>query len=250
MKIFFYIFAFFYLGQGHAEIINMAVTNFGQPPFHIRPKSGDIISEGIVVEFLTAFQKEYPQYQITIRGLPRIRQELALDNGTADMTYNSPTFLGDKASKFLWSNPFARSRDCIVSLKEKKFIFKNPHDLFYKEIGIIRGYGYGDYDKYFAEKKIRGLAVTESLQLIKMLKSKRIDAFIGNSYVTPYDIKSLNENIDLFHFSSKSLYEFEFMFQINKKKIQLKRDLDQFIIKAQKDHLIEHLKEKIESSSL
>lgn len=228
--------------------IKMVVTDFGQVPFHMRPQQdNDHVNVGIVVDFLTIFQKEYPQYKIIIEGLPRPRQELALDKGTADMTYNSPLFAGDKANGFLWSAPFLRSRDCVISLKNSNFEFHGPKDLFGKEVGIIRGYGYGDYDRFIKEGQIKGRAVTETTQLIQMLKNKRIDAFLGNSVVAFYEIKLLKEDPKLFKFSSKSLYEFDFMFQINKKHADLKRDLDHFIQKSKENGLIEKLTQRYSS---
>lgn len=227
-----------------AEEINVVVTSSGQVPFHMKPKDGRTVNKGIVYDFLLAFQKEYPQYKIKVFALPRVRQDFALEEGTADMTYNSPLFAGPKAGQFLWTIPFVKTRDCVVSLKENKLHFKTAKDLFGKEIGVLRGYSYGEYDQYFKDRKIHYLAVNDSGQLIKMLKRKRLDAFLGNSFVTPYDIKSLKEEVKDFYFSSQSLYEFEFRFQIIKSKVRLKRDLDQFIRKAKNTGLLKKLYDK------
>ena len=250
MKFFwsFLFFLSFVLSAQAVQEIKMVVTDFGQVPFHMRSQTNDnLVSTGIVIDFLSAFQKAYPQYRIVIQGIPRPRQELALDKGTADMTYNSPLFVGDKAEGFLWSSPFIRSRDCVISLKNSHLEFHGPKDLFGKEVGIIRGYGYGDYDRLIKEGQIKGRAVTETTQLIQMLKNKRIDAFFGNSVVTSYEMKLLKEDPKQFHFSSKSLYEFDFMFQINKRHNDLKRDLDHFIQKAKESGLIDKLTQRYNS---
>lgn len=131
MKIFLSLISFlvFVTSSFAVQEIKMVVTDFGQVPFHMPAhQNDDHVNAGIVVDFLTAFQKEYPQYKIVIQGIPRPRQELALDKGTADMTYNSPLFVGDKASGFLWSAPFLRSRDCVISLKKSNFDFHGPRD--------------------------------------------------------------------------------------------------------------------------
>lgn len=224
-----------------AEEVVMAVTESGQLPFHMKPSKGDLVQEGVVYELMQIFQKEYPKYKITMRGMPRFRQEEALEKGTAAFTYNSPLFVKGKRDQFLWSLPIIKSRDCLVMLKKDKFNFNSPSDLFGKVIGTMRGYGYGEYDKYIDAKKIKTIPVNETELLIQMLKTKRIDAFFGNIFVTPYDLKKAKEKMDDFEFSQKSLYEFEYLFQVIKSKPQLKNDLDEFIARAQKRGLIEKL---------
>lgn len=77
-----------------------------------------------------------------------------------------------------------------------------------------------------------------------MLKAKRVDCFIGNIYVTPYEIKLSKEKIEDFYFSDKTLYEFEFMFQINKNKVKLKEDLDNFIKIIKENGILKKIEEK------
>ncbi|OHD18017.1 MAG: hypothetical protein A2086_15790 [Spirochaetes bacterium GWD1_27_9] len=227
------------------EQINAIFNDAGYAPFHMKPdKSGGELKEGIVVDLLNEFQKEYKNYKITIIGLPKKREQISLDYNKADLSYNSPLFTGDRAKNFIWSEPFVKSKDCVVMLKDNQFKFEKPEDLFGKKVGKIRGFGYGEFDNLFEEKKIIGYDVTDSIQLIAMLKKHRIDCFFGNTYVTPYEIKLNNEDMKDFYFSDKSLYEFELMFQINKNKTKLKEDLDKFIIKAKENGLLKKIEAK------
>lgn len=228
-----------------AEEIIVSVSDSGYAPFHMKPlKSGETVTEGIVIDILNEFQKYYPNYKIRVKGIPKIREQKELDSGSSHMTYNSPLFVGERAENYLWSTYFAKSKDCLVMLKKNKFKFEYPEDLFGKRVGKIRGFGYGEYDNYFKKGKIKGEDVTDSNQLIKMLKAKRVDCFIGNIYVTPYEIKLSKEKIEDFYFSDKTLYEFEFMFQINKNKAKLKEDLDNFIKIIKENGILKKIEEK------
>ena len=69
MKFFwsFLFFLSFVLSAQAVQEIKMVVTDFGQVPFHMRSQTNDnLVSTGIVIDFLSAFQKAYPQYRIVI----------------------------------------------------------------------------------------------------------------------------------------------------------------------------------------
>ena len=224
------------------ETVKVVLNDAGYAPFHTPPaESGGEVTAGIVVELLQEFQNAYPKYDIQIIGIPKIREQMALDKGAADMTYNSPTFIGERAQQFLWSEAFAASQDVVVMLKTRQFPFEKPEDLFGKTVGKIRGFGYGEYDAYFESGKIIGNDVTEPGQLFKMLKAGRLDCFFGNTYVTPYEMRLAQEDREAFYFSEKALYEFQLMFQIIPQKPTLKADLDAFIISAKASGLLQKI---------
>ncbi|MGD9733346.1 MAG: substrate-binding periplasmic protein [Desulfamplus sp.] len=226
------------------EDVSMVFSDSGYPPFHINSKHKKTEAEtGIVVDLLNKFQENYP-YKIYTHVMPIRRVNFELDRGSMDMRYDSPVFVGKKADNFIWSEPFANSRDCIIALKNSWFEFEKPEDLFGKKVGIIRGFSYLEYDKYFKEGKISSRKVDKQEQLIKMLKLKRLDCFIGNIHTTPYEIKLSGLPLEDFYFSNKALYSFQLMFQINKSKIKLKKDLDTFIRQAASNGLLKSIESK------
>ncbi|MBF0231379.1 MAG: transporter substrate-binding domain-containing protein [Desulfamplus sp.] len=228
------------------EKVNVGLNNSGYAPFHILPEQiGDKVIKGIVIDLLNEFQGQYPYYKIAFnKVVPTARAEIELDKGIADITYDSPIFVGEKANNFIWSESFAETRDCVVMLKDSQFLFEKAEDLFGKKVGKIRGYGYGEYDQYFKEGKITFWNTDKAIQLIGMLKMKRLDCFLGNIHTTPYEIKLSQYRLEDFYFSEKPLYTFELKFQINKSKVKLKEDLDRFIIEAKATGLLKRIEER------
>ncbi|MBF0574001.1 MAG: transporter substrate-binding domain-containing protein [Desulfamplus sp.] len=228
------------------EQVNVGFDNSGYAPFHILPdESGDKVIKGIVVDLLNGFQGQYPHYKIAFnKVVPNKRLTIEMDKGVADIVYDSPLFVGEKVNNFIWSESFAETRDCVVMLKDSQFLFKKPEDLFGKKVGKIRGYAYGEYDKYFQEGKIIGWNTDKAIQLITMLKMKRVDCFLGNIHTTPYQIKLSKYKLEEFYFSDKPLYTFELKFQINKSRVKLREDLDRFIIEAKATGLLKKIEEK------
>jgi ABC-type amino acid transport substrate-binding protein len=193
------------------EQINVGFNNSGYAPFHILPEqTGAKVIKGIVMDLLNEFQEQYPYYKIAFnKAVPAERAKIELDKGIADITYESPVFVGEKAKNFIWSESFAETRDCVVMLKDSQFLFEKAEDLFGKKVGKIRGYGYGEYDKYFQEGKITSYNADKAIHLISMLKMKRLNCFLGNIHTTPYEIKLSKYKLEDFYFSDKPLYTFE-----------------------------------------
>ncbi|MBF0233160.1 MAG: transporter substrate-binding domain-containing protein [Desulfamplus sp.] len=231
--------------QTEKEQVNVVFIDSGYAPFHITPASpAKRIEKGIVVEILREFEKEYPYYKVSMKELPKKRLIYQMDKGEADMTYNSPLFTGKNSENFIWSDPFIESKDYVVMLKNNRFAFEKPEDLFGKTIGKIRGFGYGEYDSYFKEGKISGYDSEKTIYLIRMLKIGRLDGFLGNIHVTPYEMGLHNEKRENFYFPETPIYKFELGFQINKNRTKLKDDLNRFIKGAREDGLLKKIEAK------
>ena len=94
--------------------------------------------------------------------------------------------------------PIYYVRYSIFVKKGKEFDFKKIEDLYGKTVGIQSGWFVSDeFNKAVRERKILVEETAENESNLKKLNHGRIDAFIGNYYISMYTLKQirLEENI-------------------------------------------------------
>jgi len=93
-----------------------------------------------------------------------------------------------------------RDETILVVRSGEKFTYKGVSSLDNKHLGVVTNYTYdnhGEIDRYIRHKKKEGQGVTTVFNedpldsLFKMLRNRRIDAFLENKYVASYKAKQL-----------------------------------------------------------
>ncbi len=204
----------------------------GYPPFVIVGGNiGDPVYSGIVVDFLDAFENSDQRFKRRYVLLSRKRANALMAQGTTyDLMFQSPLFVNQNVLKhFKFTRSFLTSKDVLVTSSGSDLVYTEPESLYSKQIGIIRGYGYGEFDSLFDQNLITGLRVDSHRQAIGMVAEGRVDGYVGNIHVSPYYIKLAGKSRDEFQFSEQSMYEFDLAFLVNRRNHELYEALDAFI---------------------
>lgn len=229
-----------------AQEYNVHVGPNGWAPYVIVKRDGTKVSySGVMFDFLDEFEAVHPEFKRKHTLLTRKRVNAKMAKGEdIDVMMNSPLFVSSKVLKhYKFTDTLLRTEDKVVTLKEQKFVYKEPHDLVGKTVGTIRGYGYGHLDFLMRLELFQDLRVDTHAQAIGMLHKKRIDAYIGNNHVTPVYIKELGLDPSDFEFSEVSLYQFSIAFAVNKNRPGLYNKLNEFLIRYVADGSFDKLLE-------
>lgn len=187
---------------------------------------------GINIDIFDLFQKRYPQYKIKYVNYPSARARHILENGSPeiDIHWTSPIFVNEA---FLKHNEYTttvlNSEDIVITMKGSSVVYTKPSDLFGKRVGVLAGYGYGEFDELFASNKITEDRANTHTQNIEKLRRNRIDAYFGNVHVSSYFIRQLGYDVSDFVFSDVSLFKFEYGPFVSKKHTGLINDFRKFI---------------------
>ncbi len=216
------------------------------PPFAILENERDLHtkSSGVSIDMLDLFQEKYPTYNIVYKNYSVARGRHMEETGGEglDITLGSPLFVSQAALKYFeFTAPFVQTKDKVITRKESPLIYKKPQDLYGKTVGVLLGYGYGEFDTLFEERTIRAERVTTHIQNIKKLNSGRIDAYFGNTHVSPYFMKQMGLNPDDYRYSEATLFEFDYGPFVTKRKPELRKDLTQFIEEIKKTGELEKI---------
>lgn len=223
--------------QASGENCIANITSY--PPFAILENEQELYTEssGIVIDVLDLFQKEYPTYKIEYINYPVARGRRMEEIGTKgfDIAMGSPLFKNKTIFKhFEFTSSIVRTKDIIITKKESTLIYKTPKDLYGTTVGVLFGYGYAEFDSLFDAGKIKAEYVSTHIQNIKKLNLGRIDAYWGNSHVSPYFIKQMGLNPNDYRYSETTLFEFDYGPFVTKRKPKLHEDLTQFLEKIKR----------------
>ena len=204
------------------------------PPFSILENETQLKTDatGIYIDFMDLFQERYPQHKIVYHNIPSGRARHMTDNGLEglEITWTSPMFMSDAANQhFDYAGEVARTKDKVVTRKGSSLVFNSKEDLYGKRVGVILGYGYGEYDELFEQRKIIPDRVPGHEPNILKLNVGRIDAYFGNIHVTPYTMVQLGIDPSNFVYSEETLFEFGLGPFISKRHPQLRDDMSRFI---------------------
>lgn len=156
-----------------SEPVNVAVDN-GNPPFMYQ--DGDR-AEGLYPTIIeSVFQRM--KTPVAIKALPWKRALFDADNGNSGIAgiYKNTSRL----KKYDYSDDIFRERLALFVLKERKFTYSNLKDLQGKEIGVIRGWSYGDeFDSLRKNQLFFVDEVKNDESNFKKLLAKRVDCVIA-----------------------------------------------------------------------
>jgi ABC-type amino acid transport substrate-binding protein len=217
------------------------------PPFAkgVRPDGKTQVKEGMLVDFLKAFSRQHPQYTFNNICVPRKRMDAMMLNGEAQAFFlNNPMFVRAHRQEFIWSDPIWHTEDKVVTLAGKAFRFERPEDLFGKTIGKIFGNGYGEYDRFFEEGRIKAEDAKSPEALFKMALAGRVDAFIANTHTAPYEMRRAGLDPSRFTFSRKPVLAFDLSMQINRHCPDFRDQLNRFIAQSRRNGFLQRLEDR------
>ena len=221
----------------YAEEIVVVYAEKGYMPYY----SSDA-TQGMYIDFLKEFNEEHPQYSFILKPYPRKRMTLMMQNGDVHvLSLNSPAFADTE--KYLFTETIWKEACSIFMRADNLFSFKDPSDLFGKRLGIILGNEYPALTPYVQSGEIKFHIVASSVQLFNLLRIKRIDAFVGDRYVTLYRLKQ--EGFDeVFEYAQTALFEFELAIQVQKTHQHLVFVMNRFIEESKNNGFLDTLEEK------
>ncbi|THB81463.1 MAG: hypothetical protein D3926_01875 [Desulfobacteraceae bacterium] len=213
------------VGAVSAEEIVM-VFGGGYPPFYTPD-----LNTGMYIDFLKRFEERHPAFSIQKVQLPRVRMDAWMKTGKAHaFSLNSIMFIPEPLrDNFCFSDPIWETTDHVIMRKGDTFCFQNPEDLFGRQVGVILGNGYGQYDPLMASGKITAFRVASTPQLYQMLLTRRIDACFGNIHADPPTMEANHFALDRFVFSRHPLLSFELVCQIQNTHAHFQKTLNRFI---------------------
>ena len=226
--------------QNPEEIV---VTFFdgGYPPFYMAG-----LKEGMVIDFLKAFEQSYPEFKIVPRALSRKRIDLMLLEGEAQASgLTNPMFV-DPATidQFVFTIPLWKSGNYMIFNANNVFEYTKPEDLFDRRLGVIQGNKNSGFDEFIEAGRIKTVAVSSNVQLCKILQAGRVDAIIGNKHVIPYEIKQGGLDRSQFVFLEPALFEFDLMVQVRKSHQHLADKLNEFIEQSKENGFLDQITDK------
>lgn len=224
---------FFTISNAEDKNITM-LFGYRYPPFYSVGKNGNVSTiHGPFIDFLNQFKKNYPEYKIKYRSLPRARIKILMEADLADAQaltnemFESPDLNKKvKYSKRLWT-----ISDNLVVLNDSHLKFKTIEDLRGKKIVVLHGNGYGPLDNYFENGSINKVAVYKTKQELDMLLKKRVDAAICSHAAFPEHIERCNYEKNNFKMINKPLYNFDLNIMVSDRHPSFLRDLNEFIAK-------------------
>ena len=204
----------------------------GWVPFvRVDREGADVSHYGILFDFLDQFEAAHPEFSRRNVLSTRKRVNSLMKRGESiDVMLTSPLFVSAEVLEhYKFTDALVRTHDKVFSRKDQNFLYKTPHDLVNRKVGTIRGYSYGHLDFLMNFEMFDDVRVDSHSQAIGMLNKNRIDAYIGNSLVTPLYIRLMGLDIEEFRISEASLYEFNLAFAVSKKQPELFEKLNMFV---------------------
>lgn len=212
---------------------NLHVGPTGWVPFVMVKRDGNDISHyGVMFDFLDQFEAAHPEFSRKNILSTRKRVNAMMSKGeTIDVMLNSPLFVSPEVlNNYIFTETLVKTNDKVISLKGKNFEYETPHDLIGKKVGTIRGYSYGHFDFLLNFDFFDDIRVDSHSQAIGMLKKNRIDAYIGNSLVSPFYMHLSGLDLSDFVFHDVPLYDFNIAFAVSKQKPELYEKLNKFVV--------------------
>jgi ABC-type amino acid transport substrate-binding protein len=204
----------------------------GYPPFmFVHEHAGNKSYSGIVVDLLDAFEEANPEFSRSYNAMSRARTNLHIKRGEfSDLMFFSPLFASeDTKKKYRFTEELFVSQDIVVTQRDSGLDYKEHTDLYGKDVAVLRGYSYGEFDLLFKKGLVTPIEVDRHTQAVGMLSKGRVDAYFGNIHVTPFYMKQVGLAKNEFNFSDAAMFEVEYAFMIHNKKSKLYNALNQFI---------------------
>jgi polar amino acid transport system substrate-binding protein len=136
---------------------------------------------GIYYDLARYLNARIPGHTFKTAYLPRRRLEYELEMGHLNglvVGVNPAWFKDESRTRYMWSPPFMRDQDVVVSLASAPVAYEGPESLVGHHVGLSMGYYYFGVDELVRAGRIRrDDAVNEEASLEK-LALQRIDAAI------------------------------------------------------------------------
>jgi polar amino acid transport system substrate-binding protein len=161
--------------------------------------------------------------------LPRRRLEHDLELGRLQglvVGVNPAWFKDETRARYLWTPPFLRDEDVVVSLVEHPVDYEGPESLVGKTVGLSMGYYYFGIDELVRAGRIqRDDAVNEESSLDKLVR-RRIDATVVTQRTLDYLVRHRPEWKGRFRTARKPHDQFDRMILVPKEYAHLLPDLN------------------------
>lgn len=136
---------------------------------------------GIYYDLARYLNARIPDHTFKTVYLPRRRLEHELELGRLNglvIGVNPSWFKDEKRTRYLWSPPFLRDQDVVVSLASAPVEYEGPESLVGHHVGLSMGYYYYGVDELVRAGRVqRDDAINEEITLGK-LALRRIDSAI------------------------------------------------------------------------
>lgn len=200
-------------------------------------------TQGMYIEFLRKFEEQHSRFFFVFKPYPRKRMTMMMQDGDAHVfSLNSPAF-ADNTWAYLFTESIWKEACVIFKWTNDHFPFKKPSDLFGKRLGIILGNKYPALEQHFQSGDIKLQEVASYAQLFDLLQIKRIDAFVGDKYMTLYLLKQEKFKRE-FSYAPIPLFEFDLTMQVQKTHQHLVDAMNRFIQESKDNGFLQSLKEK------
>jgi polar amino acid transport system substrate-binding protein len=161
--------------------------------------------------------------------LPRRRLEHDLEVGRLHglvVGVNPAWFKDETRARHLWTPPFLRDEDVVVSQAEQVVEYEGPESLVGRTVGLSMGYYYFGIDELVRGGRIqRDDAVNEESSLDKLAR-RRIDAAVVTQRTLDYLLRQRPEWKGKFHVARKPHDQFDRMILVPKEFAYLLPDLN------------------------
>jgi polar amino acid transport system substrate-binding protein len=161
--------------------------------------------------------------------LPRRRLEHDLELGRLHglvIGVNPAWFKDETRARYLWSAPFLRDEDVVVSPIEQPIEYEGPESLVGRNVGLSMGYYYFGIDELVRAGRIqRDDAINEESSLDKLLR-RRIDATVVTQRTLDYLVRQRPEWKGKFRTARKAHDQFDRMILVPKEFAHLLPDLN------------------------
>jgi polar amino acid transport system substrate-binding protein len=172
---------------------------------------------GLYYDLARFLNERIPGHSFRTVYLPRRRLEHELQLGRLNglvIGVNPAWFKDETRSRYLWSPPFLRDQDVVVSLAAAPVAYEGPESLVGKHVGLSMGYYYYGVDELVrAGRLTRDDAINEEVSLDK-LALRRVDAIIVTRRTLDFLGRHRADWRRQFHVARKAHDEFDRMILI------------------------------------
>ncbi|NDV22887.1 ABC transporter substrate-binding protein [Desulfovibrio sp. JC022] len=212
------------------------ICGYKFPPFYTVTSKKDPSKNltGTFIDLMNVFQKNYPQYNIEYKCMPRARVSKLLIRGEADgYALTDPMFLPEQAkSKYLPSLPMWTISDHLLVLKDSPIIKTDFEDMIGRTIAVLHGNDHGPLNPYFENELIKQHSVYSTKQILELLLKKRVDAAICNKITLPGLVKETPYSMAQFRILDKALYSFKLHLVVHRKNSAFLNDFNEYLKKS------------------
>ncbi len=182
--------------------------------YHLKPPYMTHLArqEGLYFDFAAMLTLRAPRLRFRTEYLPRRRldQELAADRLDGGALGVNPHWFRDPDRQlYLWSPPFMRDADVVVSRHEQPVSYSGPNSLVGMRLALPRGYFYAGINPLVAEGRIQREDSESEETALMMLSLGRADASIITRR-TLYAVLAQRPGLrDRFHVAAQPHDEYE-----------------------------------------